>query len=154
MKLLNTAKKITTAAALAAALLAGTAPKAAAQCPYTVGPLGSYIAPAIVQGMTATDDGAVEVWCTDALDGDDWFFTVDAKTDLRIFDRVQLVVNANGTPTTPWKMPFGAAAPSTTNRKERTAWNTRLRHPAAADSRFPQDTFTRAANPTPPAAPV
>lgn len=61
------AKKITTAAALAAALLAGTAPKAAAQCPYTVGPLGRYIAPAIVQGMTATDDGAVEVWCTDAL---------------------------------------------------------------------------------------
>ena len=56
MKLLNTAKKITTAAALAAALLAGTAPKAAAQCPYTVGPLGRYIAPAIVQGMTATDD--------------------------------------------------------------------------------------------------
>lgn len=98
MKLLNTAKKITTAAALAAALLAGTAPKAAAQCPYTVGPLGRYIAPAIVQGMTATDDGAVEVWCTDALDGDDWFFLVDAETDLHIFDRVQLVVNANGTP--------------------------------------------------------
>lgn len=98
MKLLNTAKKITTAAALAAALLAGTAPKAAAQCPYTIGPLGRYIAPAIVQGMTATDDGAVEVWCTDALDGDDWYFTVDAKTDLHIFDRVQLVVNANGTP--------------------------------------------------------
>ena len=67
MKLLNTAKKITTAAALAAALLAGTAPKAAAQCPYTVGPLGRYIAPAIVQGMTATDDGAVEVWCAAAL---------------------------------------------------------------------------------------
>lgn len=91
MKLLNTAKKITTAAALVAALLAGTAPKAAAQCPYTVGPLGRYIAPAIVQGMTATDDGAVEVWCTDALDGDDWFFTVDAKTDLRIYDRVKVV---------------------------------------------------------------
>ena len=91
------AKKITTAAALVAAMLAGTAPKAAA-CPYTVGPLGRYIAPAIVQGMTATDDGAVEVWCTDALDGDDWFFTVDAKTDLRIYDRVQLVVDANGTP--------------------------------------------------------
>ena len=52
------AKKITTAAALVAALLAGTAPKAAAQCPYTVGPLGRYIAPAIVQGMTATDPGA------------------------------------------------------------------------------------------------
>lgn len=92
------AKKITTTAALAAALLAGTAPKAAAQCLYTVGPLGRYIAPAIVQGMTAADDGAVEVWCTDALDGDDWYFVVDAETDLRIFDRVQLVVNANGTP--------------------------------------------------------
>lgn len=97
MKLLNTAKKITTAAALVAAMLAGTAPKAAA-CSYTVGPLGRYIAPAIVQGMAATDDGAVEVWCTDTLDGDDWFFTVDAKTDLRIYDRVQLVVDANGTP--------------------------------------------------------
>lgn len=97
MKLLNTAKKITTAAALVAALLAGTAPKAAA-CPYTVGRLGRYIAPAIVQGMTATDDGAVEVWCTDALDGDDWYFLVDAETDLQIYDRVQLVVDANGTP--------------------------------------------------------
>ena len=63
MKLLNTAKKITTAAALMAAMLAGTAPKAAA-CPYTVGPLGRYIVPAEVQGMTATDDGAVEVWCS------------------------------------------------------------------------------------------
>ena len=92
------AKKITTAAALAAALLAGTAPKAAAQCPYTVGPLGRYIAPAIVQGMTATDDGAVEVWCTDALDGDDWYFVVDNEIDLRIYDRVDLVVDANGTP--------------------------------------------------------
>ena len=91
------AKKITTAAALVAAMLAGTAPKAAA-CPYTVGPLGRYIAPAIVHGMTATDDGAVEVWCTDALDGDDWYFLVDAETDLRIYDRVQLVVDANGTP--------------------------------------------------------
>ena len=91
-------KKIATAAA-ALALAAGLlAPTAAAACPYTVGPLGRYIAPAIVQGMTATDDGAVEVWCTDALDGDDWFFTVDAKTDLRIYDRVQLVVDANGTP--------------------------------------------------------
>jgi len=97
MKLLNTAKKITTAAALVAAMLAGTAPKAAA-CPYTVGPLGRYIAPAIVQGMTATDDGAVEVWCTDALDGDDWYFLVDAETDLRIYDRVDLVIDANGTP--------------------------------------------------------
>ena len=91
-------KRILTAAALAAALLS-SAPRAAAACPYKVGPLGRYIAPAIVQGMTATDDGnAVEVWCTDALDGDDWYFLVDAETDLRIFDRVQLVVNANGTP--------------------------------------------------------
>ena len=98
MKLLNTAKKITTAAALVAALLAGTAPKAAAQCPYTVGPLGRYIAPAIVQGMTATDDGAVEVWCTDALDGDDCFFTVGNETELKIYSRVNLVIDANGTP--------------------------------------------------------
>lgn len=91
--------KIITTAAMVAAILAGTAPKAAAtSCPYTVGPLGRYIAPAIVQGMTATDDGAVEVWCTDALDGDDWYFLVDAETDLRIYDRVQLVVDANGTP--------------------------------------------------------
>lgn len=96
MKLLNTAKKITTAAALAAALLAGTAPKAAA-CPYTVGPLGRYIVPAEVQGLTADGDG-VQVWCSGLKDGDDWFFTVDAKTDLRIYDRVQLVVDANGTP--------------------------------------------------------
>lgn len=96
MKLLNTAKKITTAA-LVAAMLAGTAPKAAA-CPYTVGPLGRYIAPAIVQGLTATDDGAVEVWCSDLNDGDDWYFLVDAETDLQIYDRVQLVVDANGTP--------------------------------------------------------
>ena len=97
MKLLNTAKKITTAAALVAAMLAGTAPKAAA-CPYTVGRLGRYIAPAIVQGLTATDDGAVEVWCSDLNDGDDWYFLVDAETDLQIYDRVQLVVDANGTP--------------------------------------------------------
>lgn len=91
-------KRILTAAALAAALLSG-APRAAAACPYTVGPLGRYIAPAIVQGMTATDDGnAVEVWCTDALDGDDWYFLVDGETDLRIFDRIDLVVDANGTP--------------------------------------------------------
>lgn len=96
MKLLNTAKKITTAAALVAALLAGTAPKAAA-CSYTVGPLGRYIVPAQVLGMYADGDG-VQVWCTDLGDGCDWFFTVDAETDLRIYDRVDLVVDANGTP--------------------------------------------------------
>lgn len=93
-------KRITTTAAalaLSAALLAGSTPKAAA-CSYTVGPLGRYIAPAIVQGMTATDDGAVEVWCSDLNDGDDWYFLADSETDLRIYDRVQLVVDANGTP--------------------------------------------------------
>ena len=97
MKLLNTAKKITTAAALVAAMLAGTAPKGAAQCPYAPGPLGRYIVPAQVLGMYADGDG-VQVWCTDALDGDDWYFLVDTETDLRIYDRVQLVVDANGTP--------------------------------------------------------
>ena len=90
-------KKIATAAA-ALALAAGMlAPTAAAACPYTVGPLGRYIAPAEVRGLYAYGD-RVQVWCSDALDGDDWFFTVDAKTDLRIYDRVQLVVDANDTP--------------------------------------------------------
>lgn len=91
-------KRIITAAALAAALLSG-APRAAAVCPYTVGPLGRYIAPAIVQGMTATDDGnAVKVWCSDALDGDDWFFIVDNETELWINDRVNLLIDAHETP--------------------------------------------------------
>ena len=90
-------KRILTAAALAAALLSG-APRAAAACPYTVGPLGRYIAPAVVRGMTATDENQIEFWCTDALDGDDWYFLVDNETNLRIFDRVQLVVDAAGTP--------------------------------------------------------
>jgi len=91
-------KKITTAAAALAIAAGLLAPTASAACPYTVGPLGRYIAPAIVKGMTATDENQIEVWCSDALDGDDWYFLVDAETDLRIFDRVQLVVNANGTP--------------------------------------------------------
>lgn len=73
------------------------APTASAACPYTVGPLGRYIAPAEVRGLYAYGD-RVQVWCSDLKDGDDWFFLVDAETDLRIFDRVQLVVNANGTP--------------------------------------------------------
>lgn len=90
-------KRILTAAALAAALLS-SAPRAAASCPYKVGPLGRYIAPAIVQGMTATNENQIEVWCSDALDGDDWYFLVDGETDLRIFDRIDLVVDANGTP--------------------------------------------------------
>ena len=94
MKLL---KKITTAAA-ALALSAGLlVPTASAACPYTVGPLGRYIVPAEVLGMYADGDG-VQVWCSDLNDGDDWYFLVDAETDLRIYDRVQLVVNANGTP--------------------------------------------------------
>lgn len=93
-------KIVTTAAALAltAATLATAAPKAAAQCPYTVGPLGRYIAPATVQGMSAADGGRVEVWCVDALDGDDWYFLVGPETDLRIYDRVDLVIDAHGTP--------------------------------------------------------
>jgi len=89
-------KKIITAAALAAAMLAG-APRTAAACPYTPGPLGRYIVPAQVLGMYADGDG-VQVWCTDLGDGCDWYFLVDAETDLHIFDRVQLVVDANGTP--------------------------------------------------------
>lgn len=76
-------KRILTAAALAAALLS-SAPRAAAACPYKVGPFGRYIAPAIVKGMTATNENQIEVWCSDALDGDDWFFIVDNETDLRI----------------------------------------------------------------------
>ena len=59
-------KRILTAAALAAALLS-SAPRAAAACPYKVGPLGRYIAPAIVQGMTATNENQIEVWCSGAL---------------------------------------------------------------------------------------
>ena len=35
---------------------------------------------------------------TDALDGDDWFFTADNKTELKIYSRVNLVIDANGTP--------------------------------------------------------
>lgn len=39
--------KIITTAAMVAAILAGSTPKAAATgCPYTVGPLGRYIVPA------------------------------------------------------------------------------------------------------------
>lgn len=90
-------KRILTAAALAAALLS-SAPRAAAACPYKVGPLGRYIAPAIVQGMTATNENQIEVWCSDALDGDDWFFIVDNETELRINDRVNLLIDAHETP--------------------------------------------------------
>lgn len=95
MKLLKKIVATTAALALSAVLLA---PVASAVCPYTVGPLGRYIVPAEVQGMTATDDGAVEVWCSDLGDGDDWYFIADAETELRIFDRVQLVIDAHGTP--------------------------------------------------------
>ena len=90
-------KRILTAAALAAALLS-SAPRAAAACPYKVGPLGRYIAPAIVQGMTVTNENQIEVWCSDALDGDDWFFIVDNETELRINDRVNLLIDAHETP--------------------------------------------------------
>ena len=61
-------KKIATAAAALAIAAGLLAPTASAACPYTVGPLGRYIAPAEVRGLYAYGD------------------------------RVQLVVNANGTP--------------------------------------------------------
>lgn len=101
------AKKITTAAALAAALLAGTAPKAAAQCPYTVGPLGRYIAPAAVERVfpAANEDGTTETvyWFLDD-DGERWIICADHLAEITGGDlpeqgqRVDLVMNANGTP--------------------------------------------------------
>lgn len=94
-------KKIATAAAALAIAAGLLAPTASAACPYTVGPLGRYIAPAIVKGMTATDENQIEVWCSDALDGDDWYFLVDSETDLRIFDRVQLAPFQGGTVSPP-----------------------------------------------------
>lgn len=75
---------------------ARVAPHKAAQAHHP-GPLGRYIVPAQVLGMYADGDG-VQVWCTDLGDGCDWLFTVDSKTDLRIYDRVQLVVEDNDTP--------------------------------------------------------
>ena len=63
-------KRILTAAALAAALLS-SAPRAAAACPYKVGPFGRYIAPAIVKGMTATNENQIEVWCSGGPGGGD-----------------------------------------------------------------------------------
>lgn len=51
-----------------------------------------------MKGMTATNESQIEVWCSDALDGDDWFFTVDNETELKIYSRVNLVIDANGTP--------------------------------------------------------
>ena len=49
-------KRILTAAALAAALLSG-APRAAAACPYKVGPLGRYIVPAFSAAVVAPVQG-------------------------------------------------------------------------------------------------
>ena len=49
-------KRILTAAALAAALLS-SAPRAAAACPYKVGPLGRYIAPAFSAAVVAPVQG-------------------------------------------------------------------------------------------------
>lgn len=70
-------KKIITAAALAAAMLAG-APRTAAACPYTPGPLGRYIVPAQVLGMHADGDGVQLV----VEDND----TPDDYTDDRVID--------------------------------------------------------------------
>ena len=63
-------KKIITAAALAAAMLAG-APRTAAACPYTPGPWAATLSRSSA-GMYADGDG-VQVWCTDLGDGCDWF---------------------------------------------------------------------------------
>ena len=67
-------KKIATAAAALAIAAGLLAPTASAACPYTVGPLGRYIAPAEVRGLYAYGD-RVQVWCSDLKDGDDWFFS-------------------------------------------------------------------------------
>ena len=101
MKLLNAAKKITTAAALAAALLAGTAPKAAAaNVDRTPGSLGLYIMPATVTQYATFPNHPGRVWIifTDA-DGEGWTATDDFAGGLPEIGRVvTLVMDANGTP--------------------------------------------------------
>lgn len=111
MKLLNTAKKITTAAAalaLAAGLLAPTAAAAhAAEIDRNPGPLGRYIAPAAVERVfpAANEDGTTETvyWFLDD-DGERWIICADHLAEITGGDlpeqgqRVDLVMNANGTP--------------------------------------------------------
>lgn len=96
-----------TAAALAAALLAG-APRAAAARPYKVGPLGRYIAPATVERVFTADpsDNAPVFWFMDD-DGErwiirgDWLQKITDRTDFPVEgQRVTLVMNSNGTPDT------------------------------------------------------
>ena len=53
-------KKIATAAAALAIAAGLLAPTASAACPYTVGPLGRYIAPAEVRGLFCR-------WCRAAM---------------------------------------------------------------------------------------
>lgn len=100
-------KKIATAAA-ALALAAGMlAPTASAACPYTVGPLGRYIAPAAVERvfLAANEDGTTETvyWFLDD-DGERWIICADHLAEITGGDlpeqgqRVDLVMNANGTP--------------------------------------------------------
>lgn len=100
-------KKIATAAA-ALALAAGLlAPTASAACPYTVGPLGRYIAPAAVERvfLAANEDGTTETvyWFLDD-DGERWIICADHLAEITGGDlpeqgqRVDLVMNANGTP--------------------------------------------------------
>ena len=98
-------KKITTTAALAlaAATLAGTAPRAAA-CTYQISPTGRAIRSASVWSMSRTNenDAEIEICFSDAEDGDDWFYYCTASDpiahDLHVGDRVTLVINGNGTP--------------------------------------------------------
>lgn len=100
-------KKIATAAATLALAAGLLAPTAAAACPYTVGPLGRYIAPAAVERVfpAANEDGTTETvyWFLDD-DGERWIICADHLAEITGGDlpeqgqRVDLVMNANGTP--------------------------------------------------------
>ena len=96
-------KTTTAALVLAAATLAGPAPKTTA-CTYQIGATGRTVRAASVWSMARTNenDNEVEICFTDAVDGDDWFYYCPASDpivhDLHIGERVTLVINGNGTP--------------------------------------------------------
>lgn len=60
---------------------------------------GRYIANAVVYDMYPAERNQIEVWCSDTNNGDDWVFLVDTETDLRIGDRIDLLIDSQGTPT-------------------------------------------------------
>lgn len=97
-------KKIATAAAALALSAAILAVPHAAACSYQIGATGRTVRPASVGGLslTSTNDNEVEIWFSDAEDGDDWFYYCAASDpivhDLHIGRRVTLVINGNGTP--------------------------------------------------------